>query len=212
MNLRNKKIAVGTNSTKSQILRKAEDLFSRYNYYAVSMDQIARLVNTTKAAIYYYFKSKRDLYLQILANSFGSLGDSLEIVLKREDAVERKLYKVIKTYIDFCLNQREIVSFSMQKMSKEDSVIIKFVNNLRSEIVDLLEPLVREVLTERRMKEGKKITAEIDTRLTTSLLTDMMDAFVVRQSSNKKDKLDSAKIADQIMALIFSKKGSSKKK
>ena len=100
----------------------------------------------------------------------------------------------------------------MQKMSKEDSVIIKFVNNLRSEIVDLLEPLVREVLTERRMKEDKKITAEIDTRLTTSLLTDMMDAFVVRQSSNKKDKLDSAKIADQIMALIFSKKGSSKKK
>jgi len=212
MNLRNKKIAVGTNSTKSQILRKAEDLFSRYNYYAVSMDQIARLVNTTKAAIYYYFKSKRDLYLQILANSFGLLGDSLEVVLKKEDAVERKLYKVIKTYIDFCLNQREIVSFSMQKMSKEDSVIIKFVNNLRSEIVDLLEPLVREVLTERRVKEGKKITAKIDTRLTTSLLTDMMDAFVVRQSSNKKDKLDSAKIADQIMALIFSKEGSPKKK
>ena len=224
MSLKNKKTAIKPISTKDQILIKAEGLFSKYNYYTVSMDQIAKLVNTTKAAIYYYFKSKRDLYLQVLANSFALFNNSLKIVLNGEEEAEKKLHNTIKTYIDFCINQREIIFLSMQKMSQKDSAIIKFASGLKSEIIDLLEPLVKEVLTEtcphcyakrcgrEGMEEGKKVISNIDTRLTTSLLADMMDSFAMRQNLEKNVKMNSAKVADQIMELFFLKNISSEKK
>ena len=93
-----------------------------------------------------------------------------------------------------------------------DSAIVKFAGGLRSEIIDLLEPLVKEVLTKNEIKEGKKVVSKIDTRFTTSLLTDMMDAFAIRQSLEKNAKINSAKAADQIMELFFLENGSLKKK
>ena len=53
-------------STRDKILNTAGKLFSQRGYFGVSMSQIAQQVGITKAALYYHFDSKQDIYLTVL--------------------------------------------------------------------------------------------------------------------------------------------------
>jgi len=57
-------------SSKQKILKGASDLFSEFGFLGVSMEDIAKKLGITKAALYYHFKSKKELYLKVLEGSF----------------------------------------------------------------------------------------------------------------------------------------------
>lgn len=51
-----------------RLLKKAEDLFLRYGYSAVSVDQIAEEAGISKMTIYKHFTSKENLFIQVMIN------------------------------------------------------------------------------------------------------------------------------------------------
>lgn len=48
------------------ILRKAAELFNERGFYETSLNELAKRLNVTKPSLYYYFKNKDDILLQIL--------------------------------------------------------------------------------------------------------------------------------------------------
>lgn len=48
------------------ILRKAAELFNERGFYETSLNELAKHLNVTKPSLYYYFKNKDDILLQIL--------------------------------------------------------------------------------------------------------------------------------------------------
>lgn len=53
-------------NTENQIRRAAYAVFVKYGFHATTLDRIARKANVNKASIYYYFRSKKNLYKIIL--------------------------------------------------------------------------------------------------------------------------------------------------
>lgn len=49
------------------ILDKAKELFIQRGYAATSMDELVRYIGVSKGSIYYHFKSKEELFIQLLA-------------------------------------------------------------------------------------------------------------------------------------------------
>ena len=66
-------------SKKEEILKIASQAFAKYGYEGVSMDFIAKKAGITKAAIYYHFKSKHELFETILTKRITELGENLKI-------------------------------------------------------------------------------------------------------------------------------------
>jgi AcrR family transcriptional regulator len=69
--------------TKEKILKIAKSEFSKKGYENTSLDTVAKKLGLSKAAIYYYFNSKKALYNAIFTESFKGLtffveGDSLK--------------------------------------------------------------------------------------------------------------------------------------
>lgn len=60
-----RKTAEETERTRQQILRGARDLFIRRGYNAASMEDIRKHANVSKGSIYYHFKSKQQLLMEI---------------------------------------------------------------------------------------------------------------------------------------------------
>jgi AcrR family transcriptional regulator len=54
------------NTTKEKILESARYLMGKSGYSGVSINDIAKNVGITKASIYYFFKNKESIYLEIL--------------------------------------------------------------------------------------------------------------------------------------------------
>ncbi len=59
--------------SKQRILKIASELFSEFGFLGVSMGDIAKKLNITKAALYYHFNSKKDLYFEVLEKAFQGL-------------------------------------------------------------------------------------------------------------------------------------------
>ena len=70
-----------TSRTREDIVGTASHLFSEYIYSGISMSDIAKKLNIIKAdiikaALYYYFKSKDEIYREILDKIFFKLKSS----------------------------------------------------------------------------------------------------------------------------------------
>src|SRR5574343_472463 len=57
-------------SSKSEILRKIEDLFYAKSFSDLSMDEIALALEMKKASLYYHYPSKEAMFTEILYESY----------------------------------------------------------------------------------------------------------------------------------------------
>jgi AcrR family transcriptional regulator len=62
-------------SVRTKILREATDLFLKHGYNGISMREIAETCGLSKAGLYYHFKDKSDLFLEILYANLRLLSD-----------------------------------------------------------------------------------------------------------------------------------------
>lgn len=68
----------GGDKTRKRILEVSEKLFSSKGFDATTVDEIARSAGVNKALIYYHFKNKDDLILQLFESIIEEVGDRVE--------------------------------------------------------------------------------------------------------------------------------------
>lgn len=181
--------------TEKRILETARRLFSDYSYLGVSMSDIAKKLNITKAALYYHFTGKGEIYEKVLDRVFNSLCLSITEALNEKTA-ERKLEKLIKNYLDFGLREKNFIKALMLKLSPADPQIRRHIIQLREEATDLIQPLIEEMIVR------KKLSQRVNSKLVTSLLTGMMDGLLLEYSFLNK-KIDPEKVSSQIIKVLF---------
>jgi AcrR family transcriptional regulator len=181
--------------TKKYIIDTARHLFSEYSYLGVSMNDIAKKLNVTKAALYYHFAGKTEIYAKVIDGVSNDLSLTITEALN-EITVDKKLHKLIKNYLDFGFKENNLIKALMLKLSPADSEITKHIIQLRERVASLIQPVIEE------MSANKKLTGKVDSRLLTSMLTGMMDGLLLEHSFLNK-KINSAKISDQIIAVLF---------
>ena len=181
--------------TKEDIIEVASYLFSEYTYLGASMSDIAKKLNISKPALYYHFKSKAEIYKKVLDRIFYELKSSITEA-SGEKAIDKKLYRLIKNYLDFGLKEKNLIRALMLKLSPSNLEINEHIVNLREKIVNLIQPLIEEVIL------NKKMAGETDSYLITSLLAGMMDGLLLEYSFLNK-KIDSEKVSNQIINILF---------
>ena len=181
--------------TKKHIIEIARKLFSEYSYLGVSMNDIAKKLNITKAALYYHFVGKAEIYEKVLNKVFYNLSLSISGAFDEKTA-DKKLRKLIKNYLDFGFKEKNLIKSLMLKMPPTDTQIRKHIIQLREQTVDLIQPVIAGMIA------NKKLAQKVDSRLLTSMLTGMMDGLLLEYSFLNK-KIDSKKISNQIITILF---------
>ncbi len=88
-----------------QIQEIAAELFYKKGYAETSLDEIARRAEISKATIYLYFKSKDDLYYQIVEPALAELSRRLiKIAEDTEEPAEMTVRKIIDATRDVFFN------------------------------------------------------------------------------------------------------------
>ena len=88
------------NKKKSEIiLQMARKLFARYGLKKTSMDDIAAEAKIGKATIYYYFKSKQEIFRTVVDREWAILKNAVREATSKEISPQRKLRAFILTRI-----------------------------------------------------------------------------------------------------------------
>ena len=85
------------NQKKNQIIKAAEKRFIRHGLNKTTMDEIARDLRISKASIYHYFKSKEEIYVNVISYSHNLQINQLEEKIKSNEnlTIERVLWEFL---------------------------------------------------------------------------------------------------------------------
>jgi AcrR family transcriptional regulator len=96
--------------TRARILDAALDVFSEYGFEGSSLQQIADRLDLTKAALYYYFRSKDELLEALVEPAIKGLDEILDACSGEKDTPARRK-EFLNEYLDYFLRQRRLVAY-----------------------------------------------------------------------------------------------------
>jgi AcrR family transcriptional regulator len=91
-------------SARERLLREAADLFSCKGYAATSVGEIVAAAGVTKPVLYYHFRSKEGLYLELMEDGLGRFQTSIESALSRDEGTAAdRIRRLCETLIGLAL-------------------------------------------------------------------------------------------------------------
>ena len=93
-------------SKKELVIETARDLFTKYGYKKVSMDEIAKGANVTKKTIYSYFKDKETLFRYFIDEELNTMKENIEKIYKNNSSTLDKVSKSIYYMLTFRKNSK----------------------------------------------------------------------------------------------------------
>ncbi|MEH7122407.1 TetR/AcrR family transcriptional regulator [Bacillus sp. JJ1773] len=92
--------------TQEMILNVARTQFIEKDYHQVSMRSIAKQLDCSHGALYYYFKNKAELFYAIIEEYFMNLNRLIEEIVEAPEDSHIKLQKILIGFIEFGLNHQ----------------------------------------------------------------------------------------------------------
>jgi AcrR family transcriptional regulator len=96
--------------TRARILDAALDVFSEHGFEGSSLQQIADRLDLTKAALYYYFRSKDELLEALVEPAIAGVEEILDACSGEPDTPTRRK-EFMKQYLDYFLRQRRLIAY-----------------------------------------------------------------------------------------------------
>jgi len=130
---------------KEDIFNAAVTCFNKHGYYKTSMDMIAESANMTKRGLYYHFKSKDELFIELF------------------HYMNRKYYAQIPPYASKVADPEERMLMFLKianKVLKENTDFLKFSHEFMS--IGIRKPAIREVMTSYYGEQVEKVKRIVD--------------------------------------------------
>src|ERR1700681_3592522 len=88
-------------STARRIVATAEDIFAEQGLAGARMDEIARAAKVNKALLYYYFRSKEELYRFVLETLLSQLSTKVGGTGGETPSSRKPLGAIVENFFDF---------------------------------------------------------------------------------------------------------------
>ena len=132
---------------KQRILKGALEVFKASGLEGATMDQIAQNSGFGKATLYYYFKSKEDVFSAILEDGWKNIWESLEPIIANVDSPRNSFIKLLMKIAEIAQERPGLFEFlfNAPKTIKLDNQPWKeYQHRLYGVIQGLLEDGVKE--------------------------------------------------------------------
>ncbi|MEF9921959.1 MAG: TetR/AcrR family transcriptional regulator [Anaerovoracaceae bacterium] len=140
-------------TTKDKIIEAMYHLVAEKGYDKTSIGQIADSIGIKKASVYYYFKSKEDIFFQMVKIIYEKdyyYSNKLLVEEIREDAYQQELITIGEEFIDSYFENKDL-----RKIYAEIDVQTARIPELKKIAKDADEELIKFLV--RCMKQGVEI-------------------------------------------------------
>lgn len=102
-------------SKKELIYKGALKAFSQHEFSETTMDYIAEVSSVAKGTLYYYFKTKEELFLYVLEKGIDTLIQEVDQVIQSPLPRDEMLVKLLKVHLKFFAEKTELCQLLMSK-------------------------------------------------------------------------------------------------
>ncbi len=181
---------------RSQIVSVASKIFSRYGFKKTTMEEIALASRKGKSSIYYYFKSKEEIFNAVVEKEAEELREELVTTLNAYNTPMEKL----KAYVLFRLHNIRTMANFHAALKHEYFSQMDFIMKIRKQFDRDELTLVRNIL-DSGIREGAFLIN--DPEIGAIAISTMMKGLEVPLFLNKERKEEREKLLDDLIKVIF---------
>ena len=136
------------NEQKELILSAAKKLFSRFGLEKTTMEDVAKAAGKGKSSLYYYFKSKEEVYAEVIRKEIAGLKATIRKAIEKEDDPYNKFTKFVGTRLNY-LNEK-----ADQYITIRDEYLkhYQFIQNLTADYSDWEMSIIKDIIEYGRDK------------------------------------------------------------
>lgn len=172
--------------TRTKILESAVQLFSKSNYHAVSMSEIAEGAGISKGTLYWHFDSKEDLFREITIKGMNYFNNKFIEIAETDKKSEQKIHHLIKFVLNTLvehLNMMDVFRNNIELISTEFKNTIK-KNHERN--IGVVAEIIQQGIDDGVIKQENPV--DISTMLLSVLFTpqtkELLDSDQVEKKIN----------------------------
>ncbi|MCX7831320.1 MAG: TetR/AcrR family transcriptional regulator [Actinobacteria bacterium] len=164
---------------RQKIMEAALKVFAEKGFYLASIDEIAEKSQISKGGLYFYFPSKRDLFVSLI-NEYGErLIKRVEKRSKESKSYKEKIEIIFDEVIDAFTKYAALARFLLIEACTSNPVFI----SEREKILESLENLITENL--KKAKENGEAEYNLEPEIVSTLILGSVYHLIVTALARK---------------------------
>lgn len=143
--------------TREKILKAALDIFTEHGYDGARMEKIASRVGINKASLYFYFKSKEDIFRELFSSILGKFYLKMNEIINASKGLNcrQRLTFFYQRYLDYNLGNSEMafwnrIYYAAPEIMKDE--IIKATGESKTFLINTLTNIMEEGIKNKELK------------------------------------------------------------
>ncbi len=130
--------------TYNKIIQAGREILNKKDYHETVVEEIAQLAGVAKGTVFFYFKSKENLFREIMLSLIDELKVMIEKIVNSQQPPLKKLKEIYDNFVKFQLNNMHLF-LSLRKELSHTEPKISEVKERLEEISRIILPLVDEM-------------------------------------------------------------------
>lgn len=186
----------GNDEVREQVVQAARLVFARFGYKKTSLDDISREARKGKSTIYYYFKSKDEIFKAVIDAEAEIRKQAIQEQISQISDSKQKL----KTYISVRMQTLKMVVNYYEAIKNDLLDNLYFVNSFRTEHFDDEILQVKDMLLEG-MEKGEFSIANPE--LTAKTIVTILQGFEVPLILKNLTDEEIQRSVDEMLNILF---------
>jgi TetR/AcrR family transcriptional regulator len=163
--------ALVAEETRELILQAAEIEFANRGFARARLEDIARPVRITRAAIIYHFGDKKALYAAVLEGAFTALAERISAALEADAPHPERVERLIGAWVDYAAERPTLARLFMREVADSP-------RELAPELRQLVDPMFSVVTEGIEKGQNEGAFRNVDPVLVVSILAGATMWFV----------------------------------
>jgi AcrR family transcriptional regulator len=187
---------IGNDEVREQVVQAARQVFARFGFKKTALDDIAREARKGKSTIYYYFKSKDEIFKAVIDTEAEIRAKAIEAQISQIEDPKLKL----KTYIYVRMQTLKMVANYYEAIKNDLLDNLYFITSLRN---DHFEEEINRVQNMLLKGMDMKIFTIENPLLTARTIVTILHGFEVPLILKNLSDEELQKSIDEMLNILF---------
>src|SRR5690349_22689175 len=137
---------------REEILNGARDLFERFGFKKTTMEDIARQIGKSKSALYYYYKTKEEIFEAVVLNDIEATQTLVADAVKKEESATSKFRVFFTSMLEGVKQKANKFSIFKSDLYENHFLFENIVKKRDSYVEELIKDILILGISQREVK------------------------------------------------------------
>jgi AcrR family transcriptional regulator len=138
---------------KNRILEVARDCFARFGFDKTTLDDIGKAARLNKASLYYYFKNKEEIFLQVVLQESSQYIDDLQHKVSHLQSPNDKILQYLIERLRYYKQVINLHQLSIESLHHIEPIFHQFYQSVLEKEKVFIEKVLQKGVEEKQLYE-----------------------------------------------------------